>query len=145
MTDPIFPWAWLSYLSTKRQNFRLVQIEGICSRQNKCDWKIEILFGKGRKHCGKRRKCWSTAISPFSHNGFKRFFFPLLVVNSRKCVEKDYRFQSLLRNHHVKRERQLQNKCIMVKIRSKTSKYMYAIEDSFFKRKYHIMFQRTKT
>ena len=29
---------------TKRQNFRLVQIESICRRQNKCDWKIEIDF-----------------------------------------------------------------------------------------------------
>ena len=25
----------------------------------------------GRKHCGKRRKCWLPAFSPFSHNVFK--------------------------------------------------------------------------
>ena len=27
--------------------------------------KIEICFGKGRKHCGKRTKCWLPAFSPF--------------------------------------------------------------------------------
>ena len=32
------------------QNFRLVQIQSICRRQNKCDSKIEICAGKGRKH-----------------------------------------------------------------------------------------------
>ena len=62
------------YLFTKRQNFRLVQIESICRRQNKCDWKIEICFGKGRKHCGKRRKCWLPAFSPFPTMFLKGFF-----------------------------------------------------------------------
>ena len=42
-----------------------VQIESICRRQNKCNLKTEILFGIGRKHCGKRRKCWLPAFSPF--------------------------------------------------------------------------------
>ena len=64
------------YLLTLYQtsNFRLVQIESICRRQNKCNLKTEILFvkgrkhlfgmgrkhlfGIGRKHSGKRRKCW---------------------------------------------------------------------------------------
>ena len=27
--------------------------------------KIENCFVKGRKHCGKRRKCWKPAFSPF--------------------------------------------------------------------------------
>ena len=44
----------------KRQKFRLVKIENICMQQNKCDSKREICFGKGRKHSGKRRKCWLT-------------------------------------------------------------------------------------
>ena len=38
--------------------FRLVQIESICRQQNKCNLRIEILFGLTRKKCGKRRKCW---------------------------------------------------------------------------------------
>ena len=52
---------WIS--SLPHNNFRLVQIESICRRQNRCDSKIEISFGKGRKHCGKRRKCWLPAFS----------------------------------------------------------------------------------
>ena len=43
----------------KRQYFRPVQIESICRRQN-----IKICFEKGGK-CGKRRKCWLPAFSPF--------------------------------------------------------------------------------
>ena len=27
-------------------------------------WKIKACFGTGRKHCGKRRKCWLQAFSP---------------------------------------------------------------------------------
>ena len=49
----------------KHQNFGPVQIENICRQQNKCDSKTEICFGKGRKHCGKKRKCWLPAFSPF--------------------------------------------------------------------------------
>ena len=36
-------------LFAKRQNFRRVKIGSICCRQYKCDRKIEILFGKGKK------------------------------------------------------------------------------------------------
>ena len=50
-------------LFIRRQNFRLVQIESICRRQHKCNWKIEICFGKGSKRCGKRRKCWLPSYS----------------------------------------------------------------------------------
>ena len=31
----------------------------------KCKYKTYICFGKGRKHCGKKRKCWLPAFSPF--------------------------------------------------------------------------------
>ena len=44
--------------STKRQNFRLVQIESICRLQNIYNPNIKMCFEKDRKHCGKRRKCW---------------------------------------------------------------------------------------
>ena len=50
--------------------FRQHQIESNCRRQNKCTLKTELLFGMGRKHCGKRRKCWVTSIFSFSHNVF---------------------------------------------------------------------------
>ena len=32
---------------------------------NRCNLTTEIPFGKVRKHCGKRRKCWLPAFSPF--------------------------------------------------------------------------------
>ena len=54
-------------------NFELAQIESICRRQNKCDLKTENCFGRGRKHCGKRKKCWlpvlmlATSSFAFSH------------------------------------------------------------------------------
>ena len=49
----------------KDKNLGLVEIESICKRENKCDKKLEICLGNGRKHCGKRRKCWLPAFSPF--------------------------------------------------------------------------------
>ena len=66
-------------------NFRLVQIESICRRQIECDRIIEIYFWKGRKHCGKRRKFWLPAFSPFPTMFSKGLF--LKVVKSRDCVE----------------------------------------------------------
>ena len=53
-------------LFTKQQIFGLDQVESICRRQNKWDSKIEIWFRKGRKNCGKMRKCWLPAFSPFN-------------------------------------------------------------------------------
>ena len=60
------------------KSFRLVQIENICRRQNKCNLTTEILFGMGRKHCGKRRKCWSPAFSLFP-TMFSKNLFPGVV------------------------------------------------------------------
>ena len=60
--------------ATKRQNSRLIQIESICRQQNKCNPNIKICFENGGKHCGKRRKCWLPAFSPFP-TMFSRAFF----------------------------------------------------------------------
>ena len=46
--------------------------------------KTKILFGIGRKHCGKRRKCWLPAFSPFPTMFSKGFFFR--VIKSRDCL-----------------------------------------------------------
>ena len=54
--------------------------------QNKCNSKTKVLFVMGRKHCGKRRKCWSPAFSPFPAMFSKGFF--CRVVKSRDCVVK---------------------------------------------------------
>ena len=61
--------------------FRLVQIESICRRQTRCNLKIEILLGMGRKHCEKRRKCWLPGFSPLPTMFSKSIFFG--VVKSR--------------------------------------------------------------
>ena len=37
--------------------------------------KFEIYFGKGRKHCVKRKQCWSPAVSPFPTMFSKVFLF----------------------------------------------------------------------
>ena len=64
-------------LFNKRQSCGLVEIERICRQQIECDSKTVISFRKGRKHCGKRRKCWLPTFSPvttmFSKGIFVRF------------------------------------------------------------------------
>ena len=71
---------------TRGQNFRFSQIRSICTRQNNSDSKIEIYSGNNRKHCGKRRKCWLPAFSPFSTMFSKAFFSR--GVRSRDCMVK---------------------------------------------------------
>ena len=48
--------------------------------------KIKTWFGKGRKHCGKRRKCSGPAFSPFPTVFSKAFSFR--VIKIRNCVVK---------------------------------------------------------
>ena len=59
------------YPFTKQQNFTFVQIESVC-------------FEKGRKLCGKRRKCWLPAFSPFPTIFLKGLY--LEVIKSREWV-----------------------------------------------------------
>ena len=61
-------------LLTFYQTTKFVQIESICRRQFKCGSKIEICLGKGREHCGKKRKGWLPAFSSFLTIFSKRFF-----------------------------------------------------------------------
>ena len=69
-------------LFTRRQKFRMIQIERICRRQNKCDSKTGNCFGNGKKHCGKRRKCWFPAFSPFP-----TMFYELYLSQVRSKLE----------------------------------------------------------
>ena len=66
----------LCYRFTKQQILRLVQVQSICRRQNKCKIKTEILFGMSRKPYGERRKCWLQAFSPFPTMFSKGFSLP---------------------------------------------------------------------
>ena len=56
------------------------KLKEICRQQNKCDRKIQICFGKGRKYCGKRRKCWLPTFSPFPTMFSKGFFLRVVKV-----------------------------------------------------------------
>ena len=40
------------------------QMESILQITKKCNTKTTIHFGKGKKHCEKRKKCWLPAFSP---------------------------------------------------------------------------------
>ena len=62
-------------LFAKRQHFRLVQIESVCRQQIKSDSKLEICFGKERKHCGKREKMLVTSIFSFFPKCFQKASF----------------------------------------------------------------------
>ena len=48
--------------------------------------KLKFVLGKVEKHCGKRRKCWLPAFSPFPTMFSKEFYFR--VVKSRDCIVK---------------------------------------------------------
>ena len=60
------------------------KLKGIADDKIKETENFEICFVKDRKHCGKRRKCWLPAFSPFP-TMFSRGFF-LRGVKSRDCV-----------------------------------------------------------
>ena len=65
------------YQTTK---FRPTQIESIRRQQNERNKKKknEIDFEKGRKHCGKWRKCWLKSFSPFPTMFSKAFFLRIV-------------------------------------------------------------------
>ena len=54
---------------------------------------------KGRKHCGKRRKCWSPAFSPFPTMFSKAYFFR--VVKKQDCVVESWCISAM---HCVKKD-----------------------------------------
>ena len=67
-------------------HFGLVPTHGTHRRQSKHDLENKICFWKGRTHCGKRRKCWLPAFSPFP-TMFSKVFFRK-GVKSPGCVVK---------------------------------------------------------
>ena len=46
------------------KNLDSFRLKAFADDKTEYKWKIEILFRKGRKQCGKRRKCWLPAFSP---------------------------------------------------------------------------------
>ena len=76
----------LFYLFTKLQILDWSKFKAFADGKIYVNKKNEILFGKGRKHCGERRTCWLPAFSPFPTIFFKVIFHG--VVKSRDCVVK---------------------------------------------------------
>ena len=74
--DKILDWSKLKAFADNKINLKC------------CNLITEILFGKGRKYCGKREKCWLPAFFPFPTMFSKGFFFR--VVTSPDCVVKCY-------------------------------------------------------
>ena len=70
-SEKILAWSKLKAFADNKLNF---------------GWKLGIRFSKGRTHCGKRRKCWLPAFSPFPTMFSKGFYF--WGVKSRDCVVK---------------------------------------------------------
>ena len=68
-------------LFTTQHDLAKVQIESIGRRQFFCGSNGATSLRKGRKHCGKRKKCWFPAFSP-SPTMFSKAF-SLRVVKSR--------------------------------------------------------------
>ena len=76
--------------------------QGILRQQNKCDQKIEICSEKGRKHSGKRVKCWLPAFSSFPII-FSKGCLPR-IVKSGDCVVKSYTGSSFGVYHFIVRK-----------------------------------------
>ena len=56
------------------------KLEAFADNQKKSEWKIQIRFGKGWKHCGKRRKCGLPGFSPFPTMFSKALCFRVIKV-----------------------------------------------------------------
>ena len=63
------------------------KIKAFADDQSNVDEKIEISFGKGRKHCGKRMKCWLSAFYPFPTMVSNGFYFKVVC----DCVVKSFK------------------------------------------------------
>ena len=73
---------------------------------------MEIWYGKGRKHCGKRRKCWLPSFSPFTTMFSKGFF--LKVIKSQDCVVKSETLYNISGLHAFRLVKCIQ--CTVVKV-----------------------------
>ena len=62
------------------------KLESFAEDKTNVKQKSKFAFGKGRKHCGKRRKFLLPAFSPLPTMFSKAYF--LRVVQSRYCLEK---------------------------------------------------------
>ena len=69
------------------KNVDFSKVKAFANNKSNVTQKLKFALGKGRKYCGKRRKCWIPAFSPFPTIFSKGFF--LRVVKSWDCVIKN--------------------------------------------------------
>ena len=62
--------------------------ESICRRQDKCCSSVDFCHSYDRKHCGKSRKCWLPAFSPFPTMFSKGFFLRIVKSRDREVKSK---------------------------------------------------------
>ena len=65
-------------LTPKNKFLNCSKLKAFADDKNKCNLKTDILVRMGRKHCGKKRKCWLPAFSPFSAMFSKGFSFSIV-------------------------------------------------------------------
>ena len=60
----VIVWEWVN--SLPNENFLdLSKLKAFADTNTNVTGKLKICLWKSRKHCGKRRKCWLPAFSPF--------------------------------------------------------------------------------
>ena len=90
--EKVKPSSWLTLYQTKI--FSLIPNWKHLQTKNESELEIDICMGKGRKYCGKRRKCWLPAFSPFPTpfpTMFSKGLF-LKVFKSQDCMVKSKPF-----------------------------------------------------
>ena len=60
------------------------KLKAYADDKNEHNRKIKICFWKGRKHCGKRRKCWFPEFSPFPTMFSKGSFFKVCKIQDKE-------------------------------------------------------------
>ena len=86
---------------TKRQNINLSKFKGFADDISKVAKMANFVCDRvetWKKHCGKRRKCWLTAFSPFPTMFSKSLF--LRVIKSQDCVVKSEKLLVVSPFHH---------------------------------------------
>ena len=105
---------------TKGQSFELNRIQSICRQQIKCCYNDDFCLWLGRKHCGKRRKCWLPEF----------FLFPM--------VSKNFSFRAATTHKCVKGLNTFRN-LAKAKSQSKEWKICFSIDTSFLIQKLSVI------
>ena len=82
----LYQWAMCLNPLPNEKILDLSKLKAFADDKISVTQKLKFFFGKGRKHCGNRRKCWLPAFSPFLTMFTIGYF--LRVMKSRDHVVK---------------------------------------------------------